>query len=260
MRVRLSAVDGLFYPSSPDQLRGQVNELLSTVHPLLETPPKAVIVPHAGFIYSGSTAAYAYQEITKYADRYKKVVLIGPSHHVAFRGLAVPSAEKFDTPLGQIPIAEETQSLADRHDYTMVSDEPHRREHSLEVQLPFLQICLPSFELIPILAGDASPDEVAGLLGLVWGREETLIVVSSDLSHYLPYDEARARDQATSQKILHYQSNLEGEEACGCRAVNGLLSVARQKGLHIEQLALQNSGDTAGDHSRVVGYGAYALH
>lgn len=260
MKVRPSAVNGLFYPGDPETLKNQVRELLAIPTDPVDAPPKALIVPHAGYIYSGPAAAASYHQLTSFADQFKRVVLMGPSHRVAFYGLAIPTANVFRTPLGDIPL--DTEALDDLSGLSQVvtHDAPHAEEHSLEVQLPFLQLCLSEFKLVPIVVGESQPAEVAEVIEVLWGGPETLILASSDLSHYLPYEQAQAKDQHTSQRILDFSSDLDGEEACGCKVLNGLLKIARQKGLNIDLLALENSGDTAGDQSRVVGYGAYALH
>ena len=260
MKPRPSAVAGLFYPREPEVLKDQLETLLAKPGGKFDVAPKALIVPHAGYIYSGSTAAEAFHQLACYANQYTKVVLLGPSHHVAFYGLAVPSVTAFRTPLGDIPLATATLEKLAELPQVITLDGPHAEEHSLEVQLPFLQACLTEFELMPVVVGEASATEVAQVLEVLWGGSETLILASSDLSHFLSYEQAKEKDRHTSSRILSFATNLEGEEACGCRVLNGLLHIARDKDLSIDLLALQNSGDTAGGHSRVVGYGAYALY
>jgi AmmeMemoRadiSam system protein B len=219
-----------------------------------------LIAPHAGYVYSGGTAAAAFRLIRQFAGLIRRVVLIGPSHRVPFRGLAVPSVEAFATPLGRIPLdAPGREALLDL-DQVRISDSPHAAEHSLEVELPFLQVTLGDFELLPIAAGDATAREVADALERVWGDAGTLIVVSTDLSHYHPYEHARRLDAATNEAVLRLQSDFDGEHACGCIGLNGMLAAARKRHMRIELEDLRNSGDTAGDRERVVGYGAWSLY
>jgi AmmeMemoRadiSam system protein B len=222
--------------------------------------PKALIAPHAGYVYSGPTAAAAFRLLAVAAGEIERVVLIGPSHRVPFRGLAVPAVDAFATPLGEIPL--ETESRARLLELPQVcrADAPHGAEHSLEVELPFLQVLLGEFRLVPVAAGDASAAEVAEALERVWGGAETLIVVSTDLSHYHSYDYARQLDAATNAAVLQLESDFDGEQACGCIGLNGLLAAARRRAMRIRLEDLRNSGDTAGDRHRVVGYGAWSLH
>jgi AmmeMemoRadiSam system protein B len=256
---RRPAVAGSFYPADPRILHGMIEGFLAQAAPGDHTP-KAIIVPHAGFQYSGAIAATAYAKLQAAADRITSVVLIGPSHRVGFHGLALSEADYFITPLGQIPIDQNAaQSLQDLP-FVGYLEQAHAQEHSLEVHLPFLQMTLGEFSLTPIVAGDASPDQVSQVLERLWGGEETLIVVSSDLSHYHDYATARQLDQHTSQLIenLNYQQ-LTSEAACGQVPVSGLLKLLHEKALTIKTVDLRNSGDTAGDKRRVVGYGAYVV-
>ncbi|HZF24731.1 MAG TPA: AmmeMemoRadiSam system protein B, partial [Steroidobacteraceae bacterium] len=220
---------------------------------------KALIVPHAGYIYSGMVAAAAFRLLRAERSRVRRVVLIGPSHRIPFRGLAVPTMRAFATPLGELPIEHEGRNVLLGLKQIRATDIPHAEEHSLEVELPFLQCLLASFELLPIAVGDASAIEVAETLEAVWGGPETLIVVSTDLSHYHDYETARILDRATNEAVLAFTERLGGEQACGCIGLNGFLRAARTRGLRIELKDLRNSGDTAGDRARVVGYGAWAL-
>lgn len=258
--VRPPAVAGLFYPDDPGELRAVVSEYLDAadVGDSSAATPKALIAPHAGYIYSGAIAAAAYACIALQRDRIRKVVLVGPSHRVYFHGMCVPEADVFRTPLGEVRLGAETRQLLGAD--TVASDKPHAMEHCLEVQLPFLQMLLGDFELIPIVAGVASASTVACALDSVWGDDETLIIASSDLSHYHDYATAQSIDAATSSAILSFETGLSGEQACGAVAINGLLRSARQRNLGIKEIARCNSGDTAGDRSRVVGYGAFALY
>ena len=227
---------------------------------LPEQRPKAIVVPHAGYIYSGPVAAAAYARLGPMRGRVTRVVLLGPSHRVGFDGLALTSADSYITPLGRVPIdAEAATKLADLPQ-VRVLDAAHAQEHSLEVHLPFLQEVLNEFSLVPLVVGEATPAEVGEVLERLWGGPETLIVISSDLSHYHDYATAQKRDRATSRAIeaLRYE-DIGYEDACGRNPVNGLLYVARQRGLHVRTVDLRNSGDTAGARDRVVGYGAYVL-
>ena len=257
--TRPPAVAGSFYPASADELREQVAHLMQAAS-ARGPVPKAVIAPHAGYIYSGPIAANAYARVAPARGQIKRVVLLGPSHRVAFHGLAAPSVAYFDTPLGPVPIDRLAQEIAADLPQVCVADAPHAREHSLEVQLPFLQHVLGEFVLVPLAVGDASAPEVAQVLARLWGGLETLIVISSDLSHYYDYATAQRLDRATTQAIeaLRYDA-LDYESACGRVPVCGLLYHARTLGLKAETLDLRNSGDTAGPREQVVGYGAYAF-
>lgn len=260
---RLPAVAGMFYPADKSELHGIVSSYLEVEANDGKTniTPKAVIVPHAGYVYSGSVAASAYRYLLPIQSRIKRVVLLGPAHRLGFQGLALSSADYFTTPLGKIPLDQELMGQIISLPQVHVLDEAHVEEHSLEVHLPFLQEVLGSFTLIPIVVGEASPEDVAQVLEELWGRDETLIVISTDLSHYQDYDAARQRDQVTSKAIeeLRYEDIGSGD-ACGRNPVNGLLYVARMKGLRIDNIDLRNSGDTAGPRDKVVGYGAYIVY
>lgn len=258
--VRPPAVAGMFYPGDARALNAEVEDLLGGVDHLAPRLgfPKAIIVPHAGYIYSGPVAARAYDEIAPGRGLVRRVVLLGPTHRVAVRGLAFPAAGFFDTPLGRIPV--DGAAFEEIRDLRVVqSDAAHAMEHSLEVQLPFLQRALGSFSLVPLAVGMASVEEVAAVLERLWGGRETLIVVSTDLSHYHAYEEARAIDAATIAKIVAFSTDIDHEEACGATPLAGLLRLSRAKGLSIRMLAACNSGDTAGGKDRVVGYSSFAL-
>ncbi len=250
---------GLFYPGSAEQLAATLDALLADV-PARAERPRALIVPHAGYQYSGPVAAQAYGSLGSAARSLRRVVLLGPSHREWFRGLALPAAQGFATPLGVVRIDEQAASQLRQLPGVVVSDVPHRLEHSLEVQLPFLQRLAPEAQIVPIVSGDASPAEVAAVIETLWGRADTLILVSSDLSHYHPYAIARGLDAATANAILAGRETLSGDEACGCVAVNGLAHAVRRSRLRGELLDLRNSGDTAGDRQRVVGYGAFGFY
>lgn len=257
--TREPAVAGLFYPAGPARLRADVVRYLGAAAPAPGPAPKALVVPHAGYVYSGAVAASAYALLAPAAGRVRRVVLIGPSHRVAFRGLAVPGAAAFATPLGEVPLDAHGLAAVRAHPAVRVLDAAHAAEHSLEVQLPFLQAALGEFTLLPLVAGDAAAADVAAVLDLAWGGPETLVVVSTDLSHYHGYEEARALDAATCRAIAALEPGLAGEEACGCVGLNGFLLAARRRGLAARLLDLRNSGDTAGDRDRVVGYAAFAF-
>jgi len=254
-------VAGLFYPQDPLQLRRAIEAYLEA-SPRRDKlrRPKALIVPHAGYPYSGPVAGCAYRLLRDSGACVRHVVMLGPSHRVPMRGLAVPSVDSFATPLGEVPLDTASRQRLREFGLVGVSDAPHAAEHSLEVQLPFLQVVLDEFDILPVAIGLSPPDQVARALEGAWNGADTLIVVSSDLSHYHTSDEARLLDTRTTQAILERRSDLPDEQACGARAINGLMQVARRRGLEVELLDQRNSGDTAGDRSRVVGYGSYALY
>jgi AmmeMemoRadiSam system protein B len=260
--VRPAAVAGMFYPGEASALAAEVAAYIAEARPDPDgaRAPKAIIAPHAGYIYSGAIAASIYARLAPLRGRVERVVLAGPAHRVYVAGVAVPAAEAFASPLGAVEL--DAGALAQLRDlpFVEVSDRAHALEHSLEVHLPFLQAALGAFRLVPVVVGDAGPSEVAELFDRLWGGDETLIVVSSDLSHYLPYDAARARDRDTAAAIVNLEATLVPEEACGAAPINGLLVAARRRGLRAELVDLRNSGDTAGDRNRVVGYGAFAFH
>jgi AmmeMemoRadiSam system protein B len=260
--IRPAAVAGSFYPGEPSILASEVASYLAQARgsQAAARPPKAIIAPHAGYMYSGPIAASVYARLEPLRGRVRRVVLAGPAHRVYVDGIALTAARAFDSPLGAVRIDVAAVDQLRKLPFAEVSDRAHAMEHSLEVHVPFLQSVLGDFELVPIVVGDASPSEMAQVLDLLWGGDETLIVVSSDLSHYLPYEAARVRDRDTAQAIMRMEARLVPEEACGCGPINGLLRTARSRGLVPEQIDLRNSGDTAGDRSRVVGYGAFAFH
>lgn len=257
--IRKPAVAGMFYSDDAQQLRDDVSTYLGE-HELQHYHPKALIVPHAGYIYSGSIAAHAYKQLESFRNKISKVILLGPSHRVAFRGLALPECGSFKTPLGVIPIDQSNISKLIKLPDVMKADKAHAHEHSLEVHLPFLQTVLSEFTLTPIVVGDTKPEIVAQALQQVWGGDESLIVISSDLSHYLSYDEACSVDTDTCHAIEHMDfEKLDYDSACGRMPVSGLLYLAKQKHMKIHTIDLRNSGDTAGSRDRVVGYGAWIL-
>ena len=260
MNTRPPAVAGMFYPGNPAELMTTVDALLATAKQLNEPAPKALIVPHAGYIYSGSTAGMAYANLAPIRQQIKRVVLLGPTHRVAVKGIAVPEASAFATPLGNIFL--DLDAIAQLRDLPQIvfSDRVHAQEHSLEVQLPFLQRVLGDFKLVPLAVGEASPQTVADVLDRLWGGPETLIVISSDLSHFLNYSAAQQVDRNTCQHILQLAAQIQPQQACGAYPVNGLLLAAQQRGLTPQLIHLCNSGDTAGDKNRVVGYASFAFH
>ncbi|PKO61997.1 MAG: AmmeMemoRadiSam system protein B [Betaproteobacteria bacterium HGW-Betaproteobacteria-18] len=262
-QVRPPAVAGAFYPGHRSTLSHDVLAMLASAKPDAAStpapPPKALIVPHAGYIYSGSTAAQAYAQLADVRQSIRRVVLLGPVHRVPVRGLALPGADFFATPLGEIEIDQDAVSAIRSLRQVVVSPAAHAQEHSLEVQLPFLQLALDDFKLLPLAVGDATPAEVAQVLDVLWGGDETLIVISSDLSHFLPYATAQAVDSETVHGMLQLQPVLDHQQACGATPVNGLLLAAQRHHLKAQLLGLCNSGDTAGDKERVVGYAALAF-
>lgn len=263
--VRAPAVAGLFYPADPALLAQRVDAFLEEAaarRPAVATSPKAIVAPHAGYVYSGPIAAAAYAALRPWVaglGRTARIVLLGPAHRVAAQGLVLPGADALRTPLGDVSIDLEAAADLASLPQVSVSSAVHAREHSLEVHLPFLQRLVPRFSIVPLAVGAADPAEVAEVLERVWGGEETRIVASSDLSHYLPYGTARRVDEATARAIEHAEP-VQPEQACGSSVINGLAEIARRRGLSIERLDLRSSGDTAGSRDEVVGYGAFAYY
>jgi AmmeMemoRadiSam system protein B/AmmeMemoRadiSam system protein A len=258
--VRPAAVAGSFYPSDPRQLAADLRHMLEAAPASAGRAPKALIAPHAGYVFSGPIAASAYAKLAPARREITRVVLIGPAHRVAFSGIAVSSASSFQTPLGEIPLDEAGIQALKALPGIVTLDQAHAQEHSLEVHLPFLQMALDHFTLLPLVAGDAPDFLVAQTLAAVWGGPETLVVVSSDLSHYEDYFSAQAHDRATARAIERFDpAAIDHYGACGRTPLGGLLLLAKQRGMRIEHLDLRNSGDTAGPRDRVVGYGAWAL-
>lgn len=257
--VREPAVAGTFYPANPLKLRSLLNTYLSESD-AGGSSPKAMIVPHAGYIYSGPVAASGYARLTQAADRINQVILLGPAHRIAFKGLAVPDVDGFKTPLGNIRL--DNSAIRDILNLPQVhvNNEAHRLEHSLEVHLPFLQLTLTQFMLVPVVVGDASPEEVCAIISRFWDNPGTLIIISSDLSHFHDYETAVQMDKVTSHAIENLALEEIGyDQACGRNPVNGLLLFARQHGLSVHTVDLRNSGDTAGPRNQVVGYGTYII-
>ena len=262
MKTRPTAVAGTFYPADPSVLGSTVDQLLhdsGEAAAPAQYPIKALIVPHAGYIYSGETAARGYKLLEPMRELIKHVVLLGPVHRVPVIGLALPTSEHFQTPLGKVAI--DKSSLARLVDLPQVvfSDAAHELEHSLEVQLPFLQRVLDDFDLVPLAVGDASAEQVAEVIAQLWGGRDTLFVISSDLSHFHPYEEAKSKDRQTLTQILKGGQTIDHQQACGGTPVNGLSLAAQRYGLHAQLVDYKNSGDTAGDKNRVVGYASIAF-
>lgn len=259
-RTRPPAVAGSFYPVDPRRLSAEVADLLAGGAIEVPSPVKAVIAPHAGYIFSGPIAACAFATLRKRARMTTRVVLIGPAHYAWVSGIAAPTVDAFETPLGSVPLDQSALAAICDLPFVLREDAAHTPEHALEVELPFLQSVLDRFSLVPLLVGDATPQQVALVFERLWGGPETLIVVSSDLSHHLSSDAARRSDAATAAAIERGDwASLGPEDACGCRPIAGLLIAASAARLSARRLALRNSGDTAGDPHRVVGYGAWAF-
>ncbi len=258
-RTRPAAVAGYFYPRGARELHDTVAGLLAGVAASNAPLPKAIVAPHAGYVYSGPIAASVYAQLAPLRGRVSRVVLLGPAHRVWIDGLALPGAEALETPLGTVPVnLDAANSL---RACGLASDSPaaHAQEHSLEVQLPFLQALLGEFSVVPLVVGDASSDAVAEIFDRLWGGDETLLVASSDLSHYLPYRTAQQADARTARAIVDFDAPLGHDQACGATVINGLLALGQRRGLSAKLIDLRNSGDTAGDKARVVGYGAFAF-
>jgi AmmeMemoRadiSam system protein B len=260
--VRQPAVADMFYPGNPHELHRMVITFLNEASKNLEQAavPKAIVAPHAGYIYSGPIAASAYVRLKPAKEQITRVVLLGPSHRVPLLGCACSTAQYFATPLGNIPLDRKTINDLATLPFVQELDEAHALEHSLEVHLPFLQEVLSEFSLIPIVVGECAPAEVAELLERVWGGPETLIVVSSDLSHYHDYDTAKQMDAITCQAIEELNAaSIDSQHACGVMPLRGLLYAAKKHALHATTVDCRNSGDTAGPRNQVVGYGSYVF-
>ncbi len=260
MTTRPPAVAGAFYPADSAALSKMVHELLRDARPsLTNAAPKALVSPHAGYIYSGSTAAYGFATLRPQTHPISRVVVACPTHRVGIRGVALPGTDALATPLGEIQVDQAAIATLAQLPQVHTRPDVHAQEHALEVQLPFLQVVLGDFELVPLAVGELPAEQVAEVLEAVWGGPETLIVISTDLSHYLPYDKARQLDARTVEQILARQQVGDGQ-ACGMRPLNGFLAAAPTQRLRGDLLHACNSGDTAGDHSRVVGYASIAWY
>ena len=257
--IRPAAVAGQFYPADVRHLQLQIAEMLRAAAPadVAATPPKALIVPHAGYVYSGPVAAVAYARLVRWRDRFRKVVMLGPAHRMAVLGAALPAARSFQTPLGSVPVARDDWQRLQTMPGVQISAAAHAFEHCLEVQLPFLQTVLDHFTILPLLVGHMRAEDLGPIIEALWGGPETLILISSDLSHYHPYDEARVLDRGTCERVLALAGGIDHEQACGATPVNGLLAVAGAHRMRAQLLDLRNSGDTAGGRDRVVGYASF---
>ena len=262
MTIREAAVSGMFYPDDPMTLQTMVNTLLKNTS-IQSKKFHAFIVPHAGYIYSGETAAHAYKQLESIKDKVKRVVILGPAHRVSLSGIAVSSADFFETPLGAIPLDKIAIKNLQRFPQIKVFDQAHAQEHSLEVHLPFLQTVLNDFSLLPLVVGDTDAESVAEVLEFFWRDStdfSTVFIISSDLSHFHEYNEAKRIDRQTANAIMNLKpENISYEQACGRMPVNGLLTLAKKHHLKPTLLDIKNSGDTAGDRYRVVGYGAFGF-
>jgi len=258
--VRPPAVAGHFYTGDRERLNAQVQSFIASAANYVGPPPKAIIAPHAGYMYSGAIAGRAFAAVRAAARPIARVVLIGPAHYVPFQGIAVPTVDAFETPLGRISLDPAALAALGDLPFVCADDTPHALEHALEVELPFLQSLLRDFLIVPLVVGDAESEQVGCVLSRLWGNDGTLIVVSSDLSHYHEYEAARRIDAATAAHVEQAQWAMLGpQNACGYLPIAGLLREVTQRGLKARRLALCNSGDTAGDRARVVGYGAWAF-
>jgi AmmeMemoRadiSam system protein B len=260
--VRPAAVAGTFYPGRRQDLVSTLDALLGPARRAVDpapAPAKAYVLPHAGYVYSGATAALGYADLERRRGTVTRVVLLGPTHRVAVAGLALPGAEGLETPLGTVRVEPPDPELRIALPQLVDSPEAHALEHSLEVHLPFLQSVLGDVAVVPLAVGRAAPDEVAEVIDALWGGPETVVVVSSDLSHYLHHDEARAVDAGTVEQVLALDGPLDHHQACGATPVNGLLVVARRRGMSARLLGMCTSGDVTGDRRRVVGYAAVAF-
>ncbi|MFT8394746.1 AmmeMemoRadiSam system protein B [Propionibacterium sp.] len=261
MTSRPPAVAGSFYPARPRALEKALTSAFEAADPppaeLDPSQVKALIVPHAGYVYSGSTAASGYALLR---DRtIEMIVLLGPTHRVGIRGMALPGCDLFETPLGEVTVDAELAKAAAAVPMVVTRPDVHEYEHSLEVQLPFLQTVCPQASVLPVAVGSATPAEVGALLNALWGGPETIVIISSDMSHFHRYEEARRIDAGTIDQILAFDDSVQPEQACGCHPMDGLLHVAAAHELHPALLAARNSGDTAGDRARVVGYASFAF-
>lgn len=259
--IRLASVAGVFYPADRVALQSQIDAYLQAVGPVPQRarPPKILIAPHAGYAYSGAIAAQAHALFAPWRTKIKRVVILGPAHRVPTRGIAASSAAGFETPMGVVPVDRDMVAHAiEMHD-TIIHDDAHANEHAIEVQLPFLQTVLEEPKIVPLLVGLSAPVAVTRLMRHLWGADDTVFLISSDLSHYLPDASARRVDRASVERILALRADLNHDEACGATAINAALALAREHRLSARLLAMCNSGDTGGDRSKVVGYCAVAF-
>ena len=259
--IRQPAVAGRFYPAQPDKLRHMVDSFMEGAKVSAHGKPKAVIAPHAGYAYSGPIAASAFVHLAGERGVIQRIILLGPSHQFAFDGIALSHAEAFATPCGMVPVDKAAVDRITNMPGVQVEERAHLHEHSLEVELPFLQATLNDFTVVPLVVGDATDDEVAGVIDRLWGGDETRFVISSDLSHYYDYESACELDRATAQNIeRNAGEEITGQHACGYRPIRGFLQAAQRRQLHAQTVDLRNSGDTAGPRDQVVGYGAFVFN
>lgn len=260
--IRPPAVAGRFYPADPDHLDDEVRRYLNAAHAPEDCldPPlvKAVIAPHAGYPYSGPIAASAFVHMACSDVPVRRFILLGPAHFAPVDGLALSGAAAFDTPLGRVSVDAAARDALASLPAVAIDDDAHQPEHCLEVELPFLQTLFLDFTIVPLLVGEATAEQVAGVLEALWNGPETRIVISSDLSHYHDYATARRLDEATAAAIVALRPEaLRENSACGRAAITGLLLAARRRAMHAELVDLRSSGDTGGPPDRVVGYGAF---
>ena len=259
MRVRPPAVAGLFYPAGADELESAVEACVAG-HGGTGSVPKAIIAPHAGYVYSGPIAGSAYARVLPAPGRITRVVLLGPAHRTPDAGIAASSADAFATPLGQLAVDIGSRDALVAAGLVTIRDDAHAQEHSLEVQLPFVQVTLGDVTVLPLAVGHVAPDRVAEVLDRVWGGDETLVVVSTDLSHYEDHATATELDRRTAEAVVARRPDRLGRyDACGVIPLQGLLAAAVARGLGVELLDLRTSADTGGGPDRVVGYGAFAV-
>jgi MEMO1 family protein len=251
----------MFYPAAPDSLNALIADVRKRARPDGGVAPKVVIAPHAGLVYSGAVAATAFGPWARRAEPPRRIVIIGPAHRVAFSGIAVHPASRWRTPLGGIPVAGVTHAGLAQAPGILVDPRPFAGEHSLEMHLIMLQAMLPApFEIVPILVGDADPHQVAEALRRVWGGPETVVAISSDLSHFLEQTSAQSIDSDTARRIETLDAAaLDGRRACGFLSVRAALEIAAERDMRASGLHLATSADAGADASRVVGYGAFAL-
>lgn len=260
MRIREPSVAGMFYPEKRLVLMQEVKQFLQNNQPAIK--PKALIVPHAGYQYSGQVAGNVYQYLKPYQNKFKKVLLIGPAHRKAFHGIGVLQDDFYNTPIGALKIEREIiEKLVDKFERVNYQDLAFNGEHCLEVQFPFLQLVLNQVSIIPTLVSHCDTERVSELIKYFWEEEETLIIISSDLSHFLDYESCSKKDFLTSQNIVSMKGeNLQHDDACGQLGIAGLLQVVKEKGFNISEVSRCNSGDVTGEMSRVVGYGGYLIY
>lgn len=259
-KIRRSAVAGYFYPSNKEILIKQIKNFLENATLKFNYTPYALICPHAGYVYSGPIAGFSYKTLLPNKKNYKNIIILGPSHFEYVNGIAYISAEYFETPLGNAKVDLETLEKIKKLDFLVQNEDAHKKEHSIEVQIPFIQYIFQNdIPILPLAFGKISPEKIKILLETIW-NPETLIIISSDLSHYYDYDTAKKLDKQTSDAILNLDSDaIQYEQACGRIGIQGLLMFAKEKNWKAYLLDLRNSGDTSGSKTQVVGYGAWSF-